>query len=446
MVTGKLVDGFWKFSASSAVTNSPRTSGAVLSYDDRLANRQWVRTLATLLSSTLGNILIVVGTAFLVRTLGGEAFGKAALLTTAAITLGTVTSSGICLHILRATAREVSDEEVRTQVWIGILMGQGIAAFITIIFVCMAAFQGGRSLLEYCLTALALHFTTSDALSKNRLIGGQRLVPLAGATILGSMSTVGLQLLGAWVDGSQGYMVGFAVGTGLQAASSWLACRFALPAVGGWPKKIFQRMANRELLVFVTLATLSACVVPLAHWINSIIAAQKMNSYDEVAKLTVAMQFFNMVIFVPTVLNKIILPKTIKDDFNRDIDGSQREARRQAWRMVLYTAPMLPLVWALSGPITAVYHFSSSDGIAIILCFVGASVLACAAIPLSNHFVSHSKMKRGFVGNLLWAVFYLGLAWALPGGAISTAVSLLCAYALNLIIVLLLIHAGHNDQ
>lgn len=446
MVTAKLVNEFWKSLASSVVTNSTRPLDAVRSYDDRLANRKWVSTLATLLSSTLGNILTVVGTALLVRTLGGEAFGTAALLTTLAITLGTVTSSGICLHILRTTARAVSDEEVRTQVWIGILMGQGIAGLITISLLCMGIFQAERSLFEYCLTGLALHFTTSDALSKNRLIGGQRLIPLAGATIFGSMGTVGLQLLGAYLDGSQGYMVGFAMGTGLQAASSWLACRLALPAVGGWPKAIFQRMTDRKLLEFVTLATLSACVVPLAHWLNSLIAAQKMNSYDEVAKLTVAMQFFNMVIFVPTVLNKIILPKTIKDDFNRGVDGSKREARRQAWKMVFYTAPMLPLVWALSGPITSIYRFPTSDGIVVILCFVCASILACAAIPLSNHFVSHSKMKSGLVGNLLWAAFYLGLAWVLPGGAISTAVSLLCAYALNLLIVFCLIHASHNVQ
>lgn len=428
------------------MAKSPCQEGEVRSYFDRLEDRKWISSLATLLSSTLGNIATVVGTALIVRMLGGEAFGKAALLSTAAITLGTVTSSGICLHILRTTARAVSDEEVRTHVWIGILMGQGLAGFITICLLCIGIFQAERSLFEFCLTGLALHFTTSDALSKNRLIGGQRMVPLAGATIFGSMSTVGLQLLGAWLDGSQGYLVGFAMGTGLQAASSWLACRFALPAVGGWPKEIFLHMTDRKLLMFVTLATLSACMVPLAHWLNSLIAVQKMNSYDEVAKLAVAMQFFNMVIFVPTVLNKIILPKTIKDDFNRNIDGSQREARRQALRMGVYTAPILLLVWALSGQITSIYRFPSNDIIFVILCFVGASTLACAAIPLSNYLVSHSKMKTGLVGNLVWASFYLGLAWVLPGGAISTAVSLLFAYALNLLIVLYLIHASHNAQ
>lgn len=402
--------------------------------------------LATLLSSSLANVLAVAGTALLVRMLGGEAFGKAALLTSAAITLGTVTSSGICLHILRTTARVVSSEEVRVQVWVGTVLGQGVAALITVGLMIMGLLQDDRSLLEFLMTGLSLHFTTSDALSKNRLVGGQRLLPLAGATFFGSITTVGLQLLGAWMGGARGYMFGFVVGTGFQAASSWLACRAALPTIGAWPQGIFRRMQDRELLKFVMLGTFSACVVLLAHWLNSFIAAHKMNSYGEVATLTIAMQFFNMVIFVPTILNKIVLPKTIKEDLNRDVDDSRREAIRQAWKMFHHTAPMLLVVWALSGVITAIYRFASPDSIAVILCFVGASVLACAAIPLSNHFVSQSKMTRGLVGNLLWAVTYLGFAWALPGGSISTATSLVCAYILNLFIALYLVKTSHDAK
>jgi O-antigen/teichoic acid export membrane protein len=446
MVTAKPVGAYWTYSASSVARDSSHPLTVEGPYTDRPATRRWVPALATLLSSTIGNVLAVMGTALLLRMLGGEAFGKAALLTSAAITLGTVTSSGICLHILRTTARVISEEEIRAQVWIGMIVGQFIAALITVGLLIMGLIQDERSLFEYLLTGLSLHFTTSDALSKNRLIGGQRLMPLAGATIFGSISTVGLQLLGAWMEGPPGYMIGFALGTGLQAVSSWLACQASLPAMGVWPQGILRRMRDRELLEFVTLGTLSACVVPLAHWVNSLIAANKMNSYSEVATLTVAMQFFNMVIFVPTILNKIVLPKTIKDDSNRNVDDSRREAGRKTWKMVLHTAPMLLAVWALSGPITAIYRFPTPDGIAVILCFVGASVLACAAIPLSNYFVSHSKMKRGLVGNLLWAATYLGLAWALPGGAISTATGLLCAYALNLFIALYLVKASHNAQ
>ncbi|WP_255419296.1 lipopolysaccharide biosynthesis protein [Limnohabitans sp. T6-5] len=407
---------------------------------------RWVPISATLLSSMLANVLAVVSTALLVRMLGGEAFGKAALFTSAAMTLGTVTSSGICLHILRVTARVVSGEEVRVQIWIGTIMGQCIAALISVGLLTMGLLQDERSLFEYFLTALSLHFTTSDALSKNRLVGGQRLMPLAGATIFGSISTVGLQLLGAYVAGPRGYMIGFAMGTGLNALSSWLACQASLPKMGSWPIGIFRRMRERELLGFITLGTLAACVVPLAHWLNSLMAAHKMNSYGEVAMLTIAMQFFNMVIFVPTILNKIVLPKTIKADFNRDIDDSRSEAQRQTWRMILLTAPMLLAVWALSDLITSIYRFRTPDGITVILCFVGGSVLACAAIPLSNYFVSHSKMKLGLVGNLLWAAIYLGLAWAIPGGAISTAISLFCAYFLNLIIALFLVKASHHAQ
>lgn len=440
MVTAKPMEAFWTYSAHPVMPKRPRH----VAFTDRPNSKRWGPTLATLLSSTLGNVLTVIGTALLVRMLGGEAFGKAALLTSAAITLGSVTSSGICLHILRTTARVNSDEEVRTQVWIGTIVGQGIAALITVGLLTYGLLQDERSWFEYLLTGLSLHFTTSDALSKNRLIGSQRLLHLAGATVFGSIATVALQLLGAWMDESRGYMIGFAAGTGLQAVSSWLGCRAALPAMGPWPKNIRRRIRDHELLEFVTLGTLSACVVPLAHWLNSLIAAHKMNAYGEIAMLTIAMQFFNMVIFVPTILNKIILPKTIKDDFNRNVDDSRQEAHSQMRKMVLFTSPMLLIVYVLSDPITAIYRFSNPNNITVILCFVGASILACAAIPLWNYFVSQAKMKHGLISNLLWAFTYTALTWALPGGAISTAISLLFAHALNLFIALYLVKASRH--
>lgn len=408
--------------------------------------RRWIQTLVTLLSSFFGNVLIVIGTALLSRMLGGEEFGSAVLVTSAAITLGSVTSSGICLQIVRTTALGLSNEEVRIQTWIGTLLGQSIAGLITIILLIKGITQDERPLFQFIMIGLTLHFTTLDALSKNRLIGAQRLMHLAGSSIVGSVCSVSLQFVGAWIDGTSGYIIGFAAGTGLQALSSWLACRSALFPMGYWPKNIFQRLRERNLLEFITLATFSACIGPLAHWFNSLIAAHKMNSYVEVSLLTVAMQFFNMVIFVPAILNKVILPNTIKYDKNRNVNDSRLEARRQAWKMFLYTAPMLPLVWMLSGPINSIYQFHSSEGIVVILSFVGASVLACAAIPLSNYFISHSKMNLGLMGNLLWAITYVGLGWLVPGGAIGVAISLLTAYALNFLLVFYLVNWSHNTQ
>ncbi len=241
-----------------------------------------------------------------------------------------------------------------------------------------------------------------------------------------------------------GYTIGFATGTGLQAAASWLACKRNLAPMGPIPQGIFKRLRDVDFIELVAMGTLSACIVPLAHWLNTLIAAHKTADYGEVATLTVAMQFFNMVIFVPTILNKIILPKTIKEDAGRHVDESRRDAYRQSLKMVLHTAPMLLVVWLFSGPIAAIYRFASHDGITVIMCFVGASVLACAAIPLSNYFVSHSRMKQGLLGNAAWAAAYLGLAMTIPGGAIGAAVSLLCAYAINLLLAFVLVKASHH--
>ena len=400
--------------------------------------RQLLQVGITLLSSTLGNVLTVLLTGWLVRSLGAEAFGRVAILSSAATALGNVTASGAALYVVRATsvgASGGSGEATRRALGAAALAGQLFAALFTGAGLLLALGQQEvLGLTEWALVALALHVITADIHAKNCLIGYQKVLPLSVATLAGAVLSSLCQFTGARLGGPPGYLAGFAMGTVLQLLSS----RLVLVRVMGRtpPLGLGARWAGiREpaFLRFVLPATLSASLVPGSHWCANAIAAAKAGQYADVAVLTVAMQFFNLVIFVPTVLNKIVLPRTIRDYNSRQgLSETRRHALGQAALMFGLSIAAPVLVWAFSGPIQKAYLFSAPEQLWTLYAFCAASAFACAGIPISNYVVSHQKMAFGLLTNVLWAGAYLLLAWMLPGTALAVGLALLIAYVLTL--------------
>ncbi len=400
--------------------------------------RQLLQVGITLLSSTLGNVLTVLLTGWLVRSLGAEAFGRVAILSSAATALGNVTASGAALYVVRATSVGSTDDTgvaTRRALGAAALAGQLCAALFTGAGLLLAL---GRhevlGLTEWALVALALHMITADIHAKNCLIGYQKVLALSVATLIGAVLSCLCQFTGAQMGGPQGYLAGFTLGTVLQLLSS----RLVMVRVMGRtpPLGLRARWAGiREpaFLRFVLPATLSASLVPGSHWCANAIAAAKAGQYSDIAVLTVAMQFFNIVIFVPTVLNKIVLPRTIRAyNGHQGMAETRQHALGQAALMFGLSIAAPLLVWIFSGPIQKAYLFSAPEQLWTLYAFCAASAFACAGIPISNYVVSHQKMTFGLLTNVLWAGAYLLLAWMLPGTALAVGLALLIAYVMTL--------------
>lgn len=395
-----------------------------------------VNALTTLLSSAIGNFCTILATALLVRQFGAESFGRVALLSSTAIALATVTASGIGLYVVRNAATEAGGGSCLRTAW---LWGQGLAGLLGFAVLVAALLEPGRVWQDHVMAAIAMQFINADALAKNSLIGHQRVLPLAQATLVGALLSVAMQLGGAWALGPSGYLLGFMLGAATQAGvSHWTARReLPMPPPSSWANA-WRRVRDRELLHFVVPATLAASLVPLAHWGASVIAAGKTARYAEVAVLTVAMQFFNIVIFTPTVLNKIVLPHTIRRYQQPGQDSRAHTLHQTLW-MLLLTAPAPLLCWLLGEQIASLYRFEDRTQAEVVVWFVLASVFACASIPISNYLVSHARMQLGLVTNLFWAAVYLGGTLWLPGGAIAVAHAVVLAYGANLVFAVLLV-------
>lgn len=399
---------------------------------------------ATLLSSTLGNLATILVTAWLVRTLGTEAFGRVAILSGAATALGNVTAAGVALYVVRTLS--VAQQEAPTRVAAAAMAGQIFAGLLTLAGLGITLL--GSPLLgwyDLALAACALHCITADMHAKNCLIGHQKVVALALATLAGALLCALSQFVGARYWGPQGYLAGFAIGTAMQLSCSHLMLRKVTSPepIGNWSQR-WRLLQEAEFMRFVLPATLSASLVPAAHWCANLIAAAKAGRYSEVAILTVAMQFFNIVIFVPTVLNKIVLPRTIRAYSSGQSQAETRShALRQSALLFGIAIPAPVIVWLFAGPVQSLYQFSEPNAMTAIYAFCTAAAFACAGIPISNYVVSHQKMAFGLMTNVFWSSSYLLLAWLLPGSAIAVGAALLVAYMLTLLLAVTPLYSRH---
>ena len=392
-----------------------------------------LQALAVLASSVLSNLATVSVTLWLIRHLGSEAFGKAALVASVASSFASFTASGLALYLLRALSAAPRRDGACPEWSAAHLGGQLLAGAVSVAATCtLIVTVQDWSAVDLVLAAVILHSMTMDAVSKNALAGNQNVVTLAVVTAVGGLASAGLQASGGAMAGGRGYLAGLAIGCVVQALLSWAACRSR--ASGCIPsgvdlRQAWQCLRGQELLRFVVPASLSASLVPLAHASASGISAAK-GSFSDVAVLTVAMQFFNMVMFLPTVINKIILPSTIRADA-ADAAGRRSRLRRQTlWLSTAFLAPLL--VWLLQPLIREAYRFESPSSARVLILFAAAAAVACTLIPMANALVSGNRMWFGLTTNVVWATCYVGLAWFLPGAAMAVGVALLVAYIVNM--------------
>ncbi len=390
-----------------------------------------LQALAVLASSVLSNLATVGVTLWLIRHLGGEAFGKAALVASMASSLASFTAGGLALYLLRALSAAPRPGGTSREWSAAHLGGQLLAGAITVAAVCIWVLTPTPwSGVDLMLAAVILHCMTMDAVSKNALAGNQNVVTLAMVTVVGGLASAGLQAIGGATAGARGYLTGLALGCAVQALVSWGACRTSGCITSSVNlREAWQCLQGQELLRFVVPAALSASLVPVAHAGASAISAAK-GSFSDVAVLTVAMQFFNMVMFLPTVINKIILPSTIRADAV-DATGRRKRLRRQSlWLSTAFLAPLV--VWLLQPMIIQAYRFDAPASARALILFAAAAAVACTLIPMANALVSGNRMWFGLATNIVWAAFYVGLSWFLPGAAMAVGVALLMAYLVNL--------------
>ncbi len=263
------------------------------------------------------------------------------------------------------------------------------------------------------ISAGAVLFTALDSYQKSVLIGFESMRVLAIGTIIGVIAGFPIMLLATKYFGLQGAAVALVVNSFLQAGIS----RYQMTRE--FKKHKIHRRAKgclnewRILWNFAFPALLSGALVGPAHWSVQALLANTPNGYAELAVLGIAMQWLNVIMFVPVTAARVVLP-ILTDHISKNDHGSSREILLYAMGAnAILAVPMSVIIGILSPHIMSLYGISFiHDYTPLVLATITAALLAIQS-PVGHLLAASSRMWLAALMNAGWAFAYIGLAYFL---------------------------------
>ncbi len=284
------------------------------------------------------------------------------------------------------------------------------------------------------ISACAVLFTALDSYQKSVLIGFESMRAFAIGTVIGAAAGLPIMLLAASYFGLQGAAVAIVVLALLQAGISryqmarelqkYKVQRSAKGCLSEWP----------VLWHFALPALLAGALVGPAHWAAQAFLANTHNGYAELAVLGIAMQWFNVIMFVPSTAGRVVLPILTDYVTKNDHGGSRRILLYAMGANAIIAVPLAVIVGVFSPNIMSLYGSSFEHDYAPLVVAVMTAALLAIQTPVGNLLAASSRMWLGALMNAGWAFVYVGLAYLLVNkGALGILSALAIGYVAHTI-------------
>lgn len=368
-----------------------------------------------------GQFVVIQSTLGMVGVFAGFGIGGAATRYAAELRLRDTTRLG---HILTLAERAILGFGLIASV--GLVLGSGWMA----LHVLNA--PGLRAPLA--IAAIAVFFTALDGYQKSVLIGFEAIRAFAIGTVTGVIVGFPIMLLAASGYGLKGVAVAMVVNALLQAGisryqmarelSKFGVKRNAEGCLSEWP----------ILWHFAFPALLAGAMVGPAHWAAQALLANTPNGYADLAVLGIAMQWFNVIMFIPGTAGRVVLPILTDHVTNNDYGNSRKILLYAMGANALVAVPLAVIIGVLSPYIMSLYGKSfENDYIPLVVAVMTATLLAIQT-PVGNLLAASSRMWLGALMNAGWALVYVGLAYfLLDRGATGIMMALALGYVAHTI-------------
>jgi O-antigen/teichoic acid export membrane protein len=368
---------------------------------------------------TYGQFVVVQSTLSMVGVFAGFGIGTTATRYVAELRLR---DSGRLAHILALTERSIL----------------AIGLIATLVLALMSGFIASRLLnasnltLPLSIAAASILFSALDSYQKSILIGLEAMRAFAIGTIIGAAASVPLMLVLANMYGLNGVAGAIVLSTLIQSGIS------RVQVVSQLKRFTIRREAQgclkewRVLRDFALPALLGGILVAPVHWICQALLANTPNGYAELAVLGVAMQWFNVVIFLPNIAGRVLLP-ILTEHFANEDHGESAKALKLAIISNLAVVIPVALTIALISPwLMLAYGPQFRDGAQSLALVALVAILYVGALPVGHVLSAGGRMWLGATLNLGWAILFLGSAFFLvKHGAVGFIVAMGIAYLVH---------------
>jgi O-antigen/teichoic acid export membrane protein len=358
---------------------------------------------------------------FVARLLGKETYGEFIIMQSTLGMVGVFAGFGIGVTATRYVAKLRSRDAGRL-VRILALTERAVLAFgfiATVVLVLISGIIASTVLntpglsLPLSIAAFSVFFLALDGYQKSVLIGLEAMRAFAIGTVVAAAVSVPIMLVLADMYGLNGVASAMAISALIQAGIS----RFQMS--GQLQRNAIRREARgcmsewRVLRDFALPALLSGVLVVPAHWICQAMLANTSNGYAELAVLGVAMQWFNVILFLPSVSGRVVLPILTEHLSDKNHLDAKRLLLFSIGANAVVTVPIAILAAVFSSWILQLYGAEFQNGsITMVIAVITASLVSIQT-PVGNMIAAVSRMWLAALMNFSWALVYVGLAYTL---------------------------------
>jgi O-antigen/teichoic acid export membrane protein len=389
--------------------------------------------LGAIVTSGLTLIMLML----LARLLGKEAYGQFVIIQSTLVMVGVFAGFGIGTATTRYAA-ELRERDVsrlgrifalaeRTVLVFGLIAAAGLTTAAEWLANNMLNSPGIG--LPLALAASAVLFLALDGYQKSVLTGFESFRAYAIVTMVGTVLGFPVILLAASYFDLAGSAGAISASALVQAVVSRYQLNRELskfkinPTANGcmqeWP----------VLWHFALPALLAGALLSPAHWAVQAMLAHTANGYAELAVLGIAMQWFNVIMFVPSTAGRVILPLLTDHITKNDYSGSRRILLYAMAANALVAVPLAMVVAVFSPFIMELYGNNFGADYAPLIIAASTAALLAIQTPVGNLLASLDRMWLGALMNSGWAAIYLCSAYLLLSeGALGVQIALGLGY------------------
>ena len=392
--------------------------------------------------TALGKFLVLLSGIFCARILGQEVFGELGMVRSTIgmfIVLGT---SGIGVTATRYIANYRKTDPAHAASicllsnkfawWAGIVVGVMMLLLSDVL--AKEALHSADLKTAVQLGAVMLFVSILNGAPNGVLVGLEDFRSVAVNTFIGSLCEAVFMVVGAWLYGLEGAILGFGVGVVSLYVANAMAVRRDLQREHIVTRgQAIRREDWRLLYTYSIPATLSALTVaPVFFAIRSMLVSH--SGYAELGIFEAADQWKVIILFIPTTVSQIVLP-ILSSLF--DIRKFKKTLGVNILLIAVVSTVIALSVALLSPLIMPLYGQSFTDLMPLTLLAV-STVFSAVSNVIEMSIYSRDKMWTCFGLNLVWAALLIGLSrlFLRQGmGASALALAVLLSYLLKTIYI-----------
>lgn len=387
--------------------------------------------------TTASSALSLLAMVFVARMLGKETYGQFVILQSTLSMAGVFAGFGIGTTATRYVAELRLRDPGRLAHILALaersVLSIGLVASVALVLtsgpIASGLLNSPNLALPLSIAAASVLFSALDSYQKSILIGLEDMRAFAIGSAVGAAASVPIMLVLADIYGLNGIAAAMVVSTLVQYVISRAQVR------GRLMRFAIKREARgclrewRVLRDFALPALLGGVLVAPVHWLCQALLANTPNGYAELAILGVAMQWFTMLIFLPNIASRVLLPILTEHLAGGDHAQSAKALKLAILSNLAVVTPVALTVALISPWVMSAYGPDFRDGVPSLALAAFVAVLYVAALPVGQILAAGGQMWRGAAMNLGWAAIYLGAAFPLSDyGAVGIVVALGLAY------------------